>query len=299
MTVVTFLPSKSARYFERVLSHERILCANSWNQFELFAREQDCAALVFDPMADGHANVKAALHVMGSHPRVPTIAYIALEPPNLRAIATLSRFGLPATILHPFEKGQAHFWELVDRVSGTLLAQEFFSYLESSFPIIPIGLRWAVQDLLARPQRYSCGADLAIQSGLSERTVWRFMKLANLGTPRKLVVAAKVLHGYAFLRCGRAEVESVSRRLGYGHPRIFEENAVRIFGCTPSRLRLDSDPTEVARHVLDWLYKPSVDGTSCSCARGKRHPKPNRELRPNAAPVGPDSAPPNVSALAE
>jgi transcriptional regulator GlxA family with amidase domain len=130
------------------------------------------------------------------------------------------------------------------------------SFLERSLSELPPALSAAISDLFARPERYGTATDLAIEAGVKERTLWRMIEKNRLGTPKKLVVGAKLLHAYAYLRRPKSNVREVGLRLGFTSRRHLAVNIASMFGCHPSRLRSETHPHKVVLCALDWIYKP-------------------------------------------
>jgi AraC-like DNA-binding protein len=254
--IATFLPTESATYLQQMVPRAKVACANSWAQLERFVNIADCKLMVFDPSAGGAANTETPLRLLRKRPQLPALAYVTLSAKNFAACATLIRCGLPWAVLHPFQGGEKRFSELLDRVSASALAQEYLHYLEPSFHLLPLGLRWTIEDLFIRPELYRCGEDLAIAAGLQKRNLLGVLAAAHLGSPRKLVIAAKALHAYVLLQERDLKVAAASRRLRFSHQRVLRANILSIFGCSPSQMSAENETAEIVRQVLDWMYKP-------------------------------------------
>jgi AraC-like DNA-binding protein len=78
----------------------------------------------------------------------------------------------------------------------------------------------------------------------------------RLGTPKKLVVVAKMLRAYHHFKNSDLLFAQVSTLVGFSRVRAFVDHATHIFGCRPSNLRAEPDSQEIVRALLDWLYKP-------------------------------------------
>jgi hypothetical protein len=113
--------------------------------------------------------------------------------------------GLPF-LLHPFTGSPIEFRKKLERGCACRLGIEFLGYIQLSSMRLPVAVRWAIEDLFARPSRYQSDADIAIEAGLSERTLRRIIEGARLGTPHKLVTVARILHGYIYLRDANASL---------------------------------------------------------------------------------------------
>ena len=82
---------------------------------------------------------------------------------------------------------------------------------------------------------------------------------AQLGSPKKLLIAAKVLRGFGYLRDPGYTVLDVSMKLGYKTPRIFSQHWVAVFGLTPARIRTRITDLGAVQSVLAWLRESGDD----------------------------------------
>jgi methylphosphotriester-DNA--protein-cysteine methyltransferase len=96
-------------------------------------------------------------------------------------------------------------------------------------------------------------------AGIPIVRLYRNLHLANLGSPKKLLIAAKLLRGYGYLRDPGYSVLDVSVKLGYRSTRIFAQHAVSVFGLTPSRVRTRLPEADAIKKVLDWLRDDALD----------------------------------------
>jgi len=255
-----FLPDDSLACLEARLPAGTVRSV-PWACFETRLQNCETHAIIFDPASNGAPSLGDLLELLRKHPPKAAIAYIKTCPRNLRAVLVLSRTHVDF-VLHPFRGTGADFKSLIQSANASRLGLECLAYLEKSFSCLPTGVRWALEDVFAHPRRYHCGADLAIKSAQSERSLWDSVRSARLGTPRKLVTVAKVLHGCCYLRESSLDLSEISRRVGYTSPRIFAENVRCLLGCSPLDLSSEIEPRELIQHALEWLYKPPPEDTS-------------------------------------
>jgi AraC-like DNA-binding protein len=89
--------------------------------------------------------------------------------------------------------------------------------------------------------------------GVAIVSVYRNLDAAKLGSPKRLLIAAKVLRGFGYLRDPGYSVLDVSIKLGYKTARIFSHHWVSIFGLTPARVRNRLTDDDAVEHVLRWI----------------------------------------------
>jgi AraC-like DNA-binding protein len=116
-------------------------------------------------------------------------------------------------------------------------------------------------------------------------SVYRNLDSARLGSPKRLLVAAKVLRGFGYLRDPGYSVLDVSIKLGYKTARIFSQHWVSIFGVTPARVRTRLTDDAAIESVMRWLDASEGDSSLAddpghnpghSGSRPRRHRRPER-----------------------
>lgn len=260
MSVAAFLSPRLLTYVRQVFAEEaELLVASSWEELDAFVRRKPVSAVILDPLADGIMNVSAVAGFLKRYPSLPLIAYVTLGAPAFNAVAQLSRLGLEDVILHRFDDAPEKFRERVERVQGNPLSRHVIGVLAPSLAQLPMPLAAAVENMFEQPYRYTSALDLAMDAGVPIVRLYRNLDLANLGSPKKLLIAAKLLRGYSYLRDPGYTVLDVSIKLGYRSTRIFAHHAVSVFGITPSRVRTRLPEADAIKRVLDWLRSSTLD----------------------------------------
>jgi AraC-like DNA-binding protein len=105
-------------------------------------------------------------------------------------------------------------------------------------------------------------------------SVYRNLDNAQLGSPKRLLIAAKVLRGFGYLRDPGYSVLDVSIKLGYKTARIFSDHWVSVFGITPARVRTRLTDEAAIESILRWLGA----GDDSSLPEEIARPVPRSEL---------------------
>jgi transcriptional regulator GlxA family with amidase domain len=93
-------------------------------------------------------------------------------------------------------------------------------------------VRWAIEHAESRPQVSELAAALA----MSPRALLREMKALNLGSPRALLLWARLIRASHLLERPSETVESVAFRLGYSTGGALGKALKRHVGYSPSEL---------------------------------------------------------------
>ncbi|MDP9277966.1 MAG: hypothetical protein M3P00_00960 [Gemmatimonadota bacterium] len=287
MSVAAFLPARLLTHVKHVFADEaELFVASSWQELESFIRRKPVSVVILDPSADGIMNVSAVAGLLKRYPSLPLIAYVTLNAPAFNAVAQLGRMGLEDVVLHHFDDVPERFRERVEQVEGNALTHSVIEAIADRLKQLPRQLSVTVENLFDQPHRYMSALDLGMEAGIAIVSVYRNLDTAQLGSPKRLVIAAKVLRGFGYLRDPGYSVLDVSIKLGYKSARIFSQHWVSVFGVTPARVRTRLSDDEAIESVLRWLRAPGDDsalveeanrapGRSGSRHRRHRRPEPS------------------------
>lgn len=253
MTIAAFLPSRLLTHVKHVFADEpELLIASSWVELESFIRRKPVSVVILDPSADGSLNVEAVEGLLKRYPSLALTAYVTLHAPAFKAIAQLGRLGLEDVVLHRFDDAPERFRERVELAQGNSLTHRLIEEIDESLRQLPRHLAVTVENLFAQPHRYASALELAME-GIAIVSVYRNLEAAGLGSPKRLLIAAKVLRGFGYLRDPGYSVLDVSIKLGYKTARIFSQHWVSVFGLTPARLRSRLGDDEAIERILEWI----------------------------------------------
>jgi AraC-like DNA-binding protein len=259
LSIAAFLPPRLLTHVKHVFADEPdLLVASSWEELENFIRRKPVSVVILDPSADGNLNVEAVAGLLKRYPSLPLVAYVTLNAPAFRAIAALGKLGLEDVVLHRFDDAPERFRERVEQVQGNSLTHRVVGELKESLQELPRQLYLAIENLFEQPHRYSSALDLAMK-GMAIVGVYRNLATAGLGSPKRLLVAAKVLRGFGYLRDPGYSVLDVSIKLGYKTARIFSHHWVSVFGETPARVRSRLTDEAAVESVLRWIRSTEDD----------------------------------------
>ena len=254
MSVAAFLPTRLLAHVKHVFAEEpELLIADSWQELESFIRRKPVTVVILDPAADGIMNVGAVAGLLKRYPSLPLIAYVTLHAPQFSAVAQLGRLGLKEVVLHRFDDEPEGFKERVERLEGNALTHDVIEALRGRLAQVPRQLSVTIENLFEQPHRYTSAFDLAMEAGIAIVSVYRNLDSARLGSPKRLLIAAKVLRGFGYLRDPGYSVLDVSIKLGYKTARIFSQHWVSVFGQTPARVRTRLTDDAAISSVLEWL----------------------------------------------
>lgn len=237
---------------------EDFFVANTWQELEEIVRGKPISVVIADPAADGVMDVDAFAGILQRFPSLPLVAYVMLNPTAFAAIAELARRGLNHVVLHRFGDSRERLQQTISRVQTNPSSQKVMTMMEPVLRHVPLALARAVGDMFERPHRYTSVLELAATAGMPPVSVYRYLDTAELGSAKKLLVAARLSRGLTYLKDSGYSVREVATKLGYRHSRIFTAHVQQVFDMTPSRLRSRMTEEDALAHLIRWLDLPEI-----------------------------------------
>jgi AraC-like DNA-binding protein len=274
LSVAAFLPARLLTHVRHVFAEDtELFVAHSWEELDTLIRRKPVAAVILDPMADGIMNVGAVAGLLTRYPSLPLIAYVTLGAPAFGAVAQLGRLGLHEVLLHRFDDAPERFRERVEQVQANPLAHLVIGAIAPALGHLTRQLAVTVENMFDQPHRYTSALDLAMEAKIPIVRLYRNLEVAGLGSPKRLLIAAKVLRGFGYLRDPGYSVLDVSIKLGYRSTRIFSQHSVAVFELTPARVRTRLNDEDAVQRILQWLgVKHSGDDLAeLRSGRRRRH----------------------------
>ncbi len=252
--IALFVSDRLVGHVQHVLTPEaEIMIARSWHELDEIIRTAAVEVVVADPAADGVLKSEEISRLLQQYPSLPVVAYVGVAAPQMRAILDLSSSGLQHVVLHRFEDSSTRFSALINRVRGDPLSRRMLAELAPYLSQLPLELAAAVEDMFRRPSRFETALDLGVAAGIPSVRLYRSFDIAGLGSPKKLLIAAKLLRAAAYLRNPGYAVADVSTKVGYKYSRKFTQHCVMVFGMNPARVRKRLDEEASIALIRQWL----------------------------------------------
>lgn len=245
MDVVAFLSPPLLSHLKIVLGREHdLIAAQGWDELALLVRRRAADVAILDPGADGVVHVADVRDVLARFPSLPVVLYTSLSPHALRAVVELAKVGLEHVVLHRFDDEPKRFLELIERMPGYRLGDRLLEALARPLAAAPVPVAQAIERMVRMPTRYSVAQDLAVSAGMTVRSLYRHLEAAGLASPKTLVMGARLLRAYAYMRDPGHALKDVSAKLGYSSPWMFTRQMREMIGRTPRDVRQMMPPGE-------------------------------------------------------
>lgn len=254
LTVAALLPPRLLTQVRHALAGEReVLAAASWHELERLIKRTALRAVIIDPETNGAVDSASVVRLLTRYPSLPIIAYVTLGPATFSGIAHLSRLGLEHVILHRFDDSVERFRRTIDSVGSDPLVRQVVEAMRPSLTRLPLPLAMSVQQMFDEPQRFMTALDLSTASGMPTVRMYQSFASAEFTSPKNLLIAARALRAFSYLRDPGYSVSDVAQKLGYVQPRILGNHALKVFGLKPARARRRMSEGEAVERVLQFI----------------------------------------------
>jgi AraC-like DNA-binding protein len=221
-------------------------------------RQGDADLLVVDPAVGEGRFANAVEEIVTSHPSLPVIVYTTLTPTAMQLVVRLARRGVQHVVLNRFDDEPGRFLELIERVPAHPMVESMLRELAVPLRVVPVVLARAIEQLVRSPSRVRNSRELASQAGMTPRTLYRHLMPVGL-QPRHLIVCARLLRAYTFLRGPEWRLKEVALKLGYASPDGLRDQLREWTGHSPKDLRAAVAPEEFVRLLADHLRRADAE----------------------------------------
>jgi AraC-like DNA-binding protein len=218
----------------------------------------DADLMIVDPSVHDGKPAEAIEEIIVRHPALPVVVYTTLAPTSMRQVMRLARLGVQHVVLNRFDDEPRRFLELIERVPAHPVAELMLRELAESLRLMPVVLARAVEQLVRSPSRARNSQELASMAGMTLRTLYRHLTPVGL-QPRHLIVSARLLRAYTFLRGPGSRLKEVALKLGYADPSQLSEQLRDWTGLAPKDIQRALPPAEFVRRIADHLRRADAE----------------------------------------
>lgn len=257
MDVLAYLPRQLLSHLKIALGpHHTLITAGRWEELRATVLERAADVLVVDPLVDGTARVDVIEEIHRQFPSLPFVIYTTLSGQSMRALHHLGRIGLEHIVLNRFDDELRRFRELLERVPAQALGDRMLRSLEPELSRLSVPMVRAIEMLFRAPSRFRNTQDLSAAAGTILRTLYRQLDVAGIPSPRRLVVAARLLRAYALLRDPGRQIKDVAARVGYHSQYQLTQHMRTLTGCTPRTVRAYIEPEQFVWLLAEGIRRP-------------------------------------------
>lgn len=261
MEVVAYLSSSLASHLRIVVGREHSLTeAGDWEALSRCIRSRPADVVVLDPREGGALRTEEIRQLLEQYASLPVVIYTTLSPESLQAIVELAKHGVQHVVLRGFDDEPRRFRALLDRLPAYAMGEQLLEALAEPLGGTPPPLVRAVERLFRSPHDFQDVGDLATAAGMTRRSLDRWLDRAGVSSAKMLVVGARMLRAYHYMRDSGYLLEDVALKLGYPTARLFARQMRLLMGHTPSVVRERVEPAEFVATLAARLRRRDWEG---------------------------------------
>jgi AraC-like DNA-binding protein len=237
-----------------------IQVVSSWRDLTQTLRRRPVSVVVVDPFVGPTFEIAHILRIVQQFPSTPVIAYTTFAPAGLQAVPRLIQSGVYHVVFHRHDDTRIRFSRLLGRASRLSVAGRLLYELRSSLKRLPPRVSTVIQDMMRRPHAYRAVPAFIKAAGISKDTLYSALADAELGTPTRLFVAARVANAVAWLRDPEMLVRHVAVKVGYQRAHVLARHTMHLFGVQPRVFRtphraVDLTDDYLVARLLEWVQR--------------------------------------------
>ena len=224
-----------------------------------FARRTYADVAVVDPGIPSLVTVEQLASLMAALPSLPIVPYTSLTAVGMKAIADLAPYGISKVVLYRVDDAPPRFLDVLRARSGDPLTAAVLRQLEPVLERLSGSVAVGLRVLVEQPHQFFGVHDLAKAAGVTPRTLYRQFEIAGLATPRLVVLGARLLRAYVFLRDPAHVASDVVSKLGFSSRQQFSRVLSEVTGFTPREVqRRPDDALFVERLIAAMAPAPGA-----------------------------------------
>jgi len=229
-----------------------------WQAVRRYVVQSSVEVVVIDPSAIWGDLLHEVSGFIRDFPNTPVILYTKYTTDLPALLVALARVGLADVVVDGMDNPKGQFHYLFRKYRVRSLATPFLSRLniQQFKPTITAALEESVNS----PASIPSVSGLADRARVAVPTLYRTLQQAHWHSPRRFLIACRVLVAYSYLREPGQTVQAVADKLGYLDARVLGRHTRAALKCLPRDLgsMQTRHPTDVAVTLADWVYREAV-----------------------------------------
>lgn len=251
MHALVILPPPQLTHLCSVLQPaHRVTAVTSSVEMTEVARREAVDVVVIDPSMSGIITVPEIIGFRRAFPSLPLIPYTSMTAAAMRAVTELAPHGISSVMLYRVDDSAQRLLDVLRSRPTDSLTPRVLERLAPELARLTQRVRAGVLQLFQEPQSFRGVEDLARAAGVTSRTLYRQFEVAGFASARSMVLGARLLRAYVWLRDPANSAQDVVRKLGFSSRQQFGRQLMAATGASPRVLRsLASDAQIVDRLV--------------------------------------------------
>jgi AraC-like DNA-binding protein len=230
-----------------------LTCADSWADTTSILRRTHVDALFVDPGIEEPPATLTIARLVEEFPSVAVVVYGPLSPVTVAAVHELSKRGLYRVVLQNFDDDPMRIGVLLDSIRPKQLLPLVFFSIHDEVAKLPPPLGLCLRQIFDAPLTVHSVDEFAKFAGLSRTRLYEIIEEAGLGSPKRLIIAARLLRAYVYLRDPGHAFSHVAQKTGFPDQRVLRTYLRAVFSMSVSQLRQFNDREALVHRLTTWI----------------------------------------------
>jgi AraC-like DNA-binding protein len=252
--VATYLPRKLQLRLEAFLApRHTIVPATSWASAAAIIRQQHVDLLLVDPTVDGETDADVIARLIAEFPSVAVVVYTTMTPATVSTVHKLTKRGLHQAIIYEFDDTPERLALLLDGLPSRRFLPAVSDALQPAISKLPLLVQQRVHEALETPTLFRSVTQLARSANVSRQNLYLLFQQAGLGSPGRLLIAARLIQAYAYLCDPVVSLRGTAAKVGWDDPRTLKQYLGRAFGMSVDHLRQHGSTDDLVKCLVKWM----------------------------------------------
>jgi AraC-like DNA-binding protein len=270
--IVAWIDSLSEVTFRSALKRDTVYVAATLAEFALSVSRESNTIVAVDPelctpeRGAAHEGSLAALLAIAA-PGVPVVVFSKPSRDVLRNLIAIARHHPTEFVHRGLGDERKQIVYAIANLRRWDTTSQLLNRIISTTDLLPRPIAHALELTLREAEGVMRTADLQPWSGVSERTIDRWLRRVGLRAPRHFIEAGRLISAYRILRHSAASIACAAEATGYASAIELRFASRRTLGCSPRFLRVIGDDDFVTR--LAGHLRPALeDRGQIRCSNG-------------------------------
>lgn len=261
LILLVYLPKAlESRIRQAARPGDVVVTAQNWADVTSRLREGPVDVLFVDPETSPIPVTPIVSQILGTFPSVVVTVYSQLTPSTVVVVHELSKVGLHHVVLRQYDDEPSRVRLFLATVPNRQLIPLVFRTLDAELSRLPTIAVQRVRDVFESPGTIRSVDEFASYMALSRTRLYELFTEVGLGSPKRLLIAARLLRAYIYLRDPGNAFSQVAAKAGFVDERVLRRY-LAVFDMSVAQLRQCSKGDFIVSKLTDWIRNRSKQMT--------------------------------------
>jgi AraC-like DNA-binding protein len=253
LSIVAYLPKPfRIRLRAGVQPPHTLDFSESWADVVFLVRRSHVDAFFVDCAIEPNA-VATIARFIEEFPSVAVILYSTLTVSTMQCVKQIAKKGLHEVLLADVEDTPLRIGHLLESIPQSRLVPLVVFHLSKELGRLDATIAERVRAIFENPFMIRSVDELAAYCGMSRTVLYETFADVGLGSPKRLIIGARLMRAYVYLQDRGQGFRFVVRKCGFAEYRTLRDHLTAAFGLSVAELRQWDDQDILVRRLVAWM----------------------------------------------